>query len=235
MGPRAVLRALGQVGPLAAAAAFLPPIGALVLLATINRSAAWLRAHDELGVAVFVAGFAVCGGLALLPTYTPSLIGGWAFGVGPGLGATLAGFLGAAAIGFALARRLSGDRLMSVLHEYPRGLAIHDALLGTGFWRALLVVALVRLPPNSPFALANLLLGGSRVPIGPFLLGTLVGLTPRATAAVIVGAGLSSVDVTQPARSGVTLAWLALTVAAVGAVGWMANRALRRLGPTGSG
>ena len=229
MGPRAVLRALGQVGPLAAAAAFLPPIGALVLLATINRSAAWLRAHDEMGVAIFVAGFAVCGGLALLPTYTPSLIGGWAFGVWAGLSATLAGFLGASALGFALARRLSGDRLMSVLHEYPRGLAIHDALLGSGFWRAILVVALVRLPPSSPFALANLLLGGSRVALVPFLIGTLLGLTPRAAGAVIVGAGLSSVDVAHPGRSGATLAWLALTVGAVGAIGWMANRALRRL------
>jgi uncharacterized membrane protein YdjX (TVP38/TMEM64 family) len=235
MGPRAVLRALGQVGPLAAAAALLPPIGSLVLLATINRSAAWLRAHDELGVIIFILAFAVCGGIALLPTYTPSLIGGWAFGIWAGLAATLAGFLGAAAIGFALARRLSGDRLMSVLQEYPRGLAIHDALLGSGFWRALLVVALVRLPPNSPFALANLLLAGSRVALVPFLLGTLVGLTPRAAAAVVVGAGLSSLDVAHPGRSGAMLAWVAITVGAVGAIGWMANRALRRLEAKGHG
>ena len=73
---------------------------ALVLLGTLPQSAAWLRAHDEVGVVLFVLLFAVTGGLALLPTYTPSLLGGWAFGIRLGLAATLLGFLGAATIGF---------------------------------------------------------------------------------------------------------------------------------------
>ncbi len=126
---------LGRLGPAAAATAFLPPIGCLILLGTMNQSAPWLQSHGALGVLLFVVAFSVFGGLALLPTYAPSVLGGWAFGMAVGLAATLAGFVGAAAIGFAIARRLSGDRLVQVLDEYPRGQALHRALL-SGSWRA---------------------------------------------------------------------------------------------------
>jgi uncharacterized membrane protein YdjX (TVP38/TMEM64 family) len=97
------------------AATLLPPLGTAVLIGTIQQSSAWLRANDVLGLVVFVTAFAVCGGFALLPTYTPALVGGWAFGLWTGLAASMAGFAGAAAIGFAVARRVSGDRLMEVL------------------------------------------------------------------------------------------------------------------------
>lgn len=231
MGPRAVIRTLAQLGPLAAASALLPPIGSLVLLGTLPFTASWLRSHGETGILLFVVLFAVTGGLALLPTYTPSLVGGWAFGVPVGLAATLLGFAGAATIGFHLSRRLSGDRLMSVLHEYPRGLAIHDAFVGSGPARALLVVTLVRLPPNSPFAMATLLMAGSRVAFAPFLLGTLLGIAPRAAAAVVVGAGLARMDFSHPEQSGAVLAGIGVTVGVALALGLLAKRALRRLEP----
>src|SRR5512145_1825695 len=101
VGP--VLRGLGQLGPLAMAATLLPPLGTALLIGTIHQSSTWLRTNDALGLVVFVTAFAVCGGFALLPTYTPALVGGWAFGLWIGLAATLAGFGGAALIGFALA------------------------------------------------------------------------------------------------------------------------------------
>ena len=68
---------LGRLGPTAAATAFLPPIGFLILLGTMNQSAPWLQSHGALGVVLFVAAFSVLGGLALLPTYAPSVLGGW--------------------------------------------------------------------------------------------------------------------------------------------------------------
>ena len=222
-------RRLGQLGPLALASALLPPIGSLVLLGTVEQSAGWLRGHGALGLLAFVAGFAVCGGLALLPTYTPALIGGWAFGLALGLPATLLGFAAAATIGFVLSRRLSGDRLLAVLRDHPRGLVIHDAFVRSGFWRALLVAALIRLPPNAPFAMGNLLMAASRVAYGPYRVGTVVGLVPRATAAVVVGAGLARVDFSRPEQSGAVFAGIAVTIGVVVTLGWMANRALARI------
>lgn len=227
----AFVRHLGQLGPLALAAALLPPLGSLVLIATLEPTSAWLRAHGALGVIVFVAGFAACGGFALLPTYTPSLLGGWAFGVPVGLAATLAGFLLAATIGFALARRLSGERLMDVLREHPRGLAVHDAFVRSGFLKALLVVALLRLPPNSPFAIGNLILAASRVGYPAFLAGTLIGLAPRAGAAVAVGAGIARIDLDRPTETMAVVAGLGVTIGVVVVLGWMANRALARVAP----
>lgn len=220
---------LGRLGPAAAATAFLPPLGSLVLLGTMSQSAPWLQSQGLAGVALFVAGFAVLGGLALLPTYAPSVLGGWAFGVTTGLIATLAGFVGAAAIGFAIARQVSGDRLLQVLDEYPRGRALHRALLAGSTARTLLVVALLRVPLNGPFAMTNLLLAATGVGWGPFLGGSLLGLAPRVTAAVVVGASLSTLDLRHLERGGTAYASIAISLAVVVALGWMANRALRAL------
>jgi uncharacterized membrane protein YdjX (TVP38/TMEM64 family) len=222
----ATLMRLGRLGPAAAATAFLPPIGLLILLGTMNRSAPWLQSHGALGVVLFVAAFSVFGGFALLPTYAPSVLGGWAFGVVTGLGATLAGFVGAAAIGFALARHLSGDRLLQVLDEYPRGQALHRALLAGSWRRTLLVVTLLRVPPNGPFAMTNLLLAATGVGWGPYLLGSLLGLTPRVAAAVIVGASLSQLDLRHLERGGSAYLSIGLSLVVVVALGWLANRAL---------
>jgi uncharacterized membrane protein YdjX (TVP38/TMEM64 family) len=224
-----VLARLGRLGPAAAATAFLPPIGALILLGTMNQSAPWLQSHGALGVLLFVTAFAVLGGLALLPTYAPSVLGGWAFGVVVGLAATLAGFLGAAALGFAISRHLSGERLLKVLDEYPRGRALHRALLTGSAGRTLLVVTLLRVPPNGPFAMTNLLLAATGVGWGPYLLGSLIGLAPRVGAAVVVGASLSTLDLRHLERGGSAYLSIGLSVVAVMALGWLANRGLRRL------
>lgn len=223
------LMRLGRLGPTAAATAFLPPIGSLILIGTMNQSAPWLQAQGALGVVLFVASFSLLGGLALLPTYGPSVLGGWAFGVWLGLAATLAGFLGASVIGFALARHLSGDRLLQVLAEYPRGQAVHQALLSGGPAKTTLVVTLLRVPPNGPFAMTNLLLAATGVGWGPFLAGSLVGLAPRVTAAVIVGASLSTLDLRHIDRGGMAYVSIALSILVLSVLGWMANRALRRM------
>jgi uncharacterized membrane protein YdjX (TVP38/TMEM64 family) len=220
------LMRLGRLGPAAAATAFLPPLGLLILLGTMNQSAPWLQSHGLLGVALFVVAFSIFGGLALLPTYAPSVLGGWAFGLTVGLAATLAGFVGASAIGFAIARRLSGDRLLQVLDEYPRGRALHRALLAGSWRRTLLVVTLLRVPPNGPFAMTNLLLAAMCVGWGPYLVGSLLGLTPRVAAAVIVGASLSQLDLRHLERGGSAYLSIGLSLVVVLTLGWLANRAL---------
>jgi predicted DCC family thiol-disulfide oxidoreductase YuxK/uncharacterized membrane protein YdjX (TVP38/TMEM64 family) len=220
---------LGPLGPLAAFAIVVPPISGLLLLGTLHRVGPWLREHQELGVLLYLAAFTVLGGLALLPTYAQSLLGGWAFGFGAGLAAVLSGFVGAALFNYALAGRLSGDRLEAMLAESPRWDAVYRVLLRSSFWRALTILTLVRLPPNAPFAATNVALAAIRAPVVPFAIGTLAGLAPRATAVVYAGAGLSTLDFENPARAGWFLGGFAITVGVVVVLGLVARHALQRV------
>lgn len=229
MGFLAFARALGPVGPLAAAASVLPPLGSLVLLGTLPIVGAWLQAHDGLGVAVFIVAFTIFGGLALLPTYTPSIVGGWAFGGVYGWMATMAGFAGAATVGYVLAQMVAGDRLQRTLDRYPRGQLLRRALVHSNARKAAATAALLRLPPNSPFALTNLLLAAGGMAFVPYLAGSLAGLAPRAAAAALVGATLSRLDFEHPGRSAAAMTSVAVTLAVATALGLLARREIRRI------
>jgi len=95
--------------------------------------------------------------------------------------------------------------------------------------RTLLVVALLRVPPNGPFAMTNLLLAATQVRWAPYLIGSMLGLTPRVAAAVIVGASLSQLDLRHLERGGSAYLSIGISLAVVIVLGWIANRALRDL------
>jgi len=223
------LRKLGPLGPLAVLSLAMPPISGIILIGTLHKVAPWLRAHDELGLLLYVVAFTALGGLALLPTYAQSLLGGWAFGLGVGLMATLTGFVGAALVSYAISWRVSGDRLERMLAQHTRWNAVYRELLHAGFGRAAFIVTLLRLPPNSPFAATNLAMAAIRVPVGPFALGTFLGLAPRTAAVVFVGAGLAELDFANRQQTSMFAAGAIVTVVAALALGWMATRALRRV------
>jgi uncharacterized membrane protein YdjX (TVP38/TMEM64 family) len=223
------VKSLGPLGPLAVLALVVPPVSGMVVLGTLNRLGPWLRDHQELGMFFYLAGFTILGGLALLPTYAQSMLGGWAFGVAVGVPVALVGFVGASLVGYVVARRLSGDRAERLLAQHRKWDAVYAALMRSGFWRALAIVTLLRLPPNSPFAASNLTMAALRVPLIPYLLGTAIGLAPRTSAVVYAGAGLSSLDFADRQQTGWFFGGLALTFLALGGIGWMANRALRRV------
>lgn len=220
------LRKIGALGPLAALSVAMPPLSGLLLLGTLHKVGPWLRAHDEVGLVIYVTAFAALGGLALLPTYAPSLLGGWAFGGVLGVFAALSGFLGAALVGYAVARRVSGDHVDALLSQHTKWNAVNDALVRSGFWKALLIVTLLRLPPNAPFAATNVTMAALRVPLGPYLLGTLAGLAPRTSAVVLLGASLSTLDFSSPRQAGWFATGVGVTFLALGVIGWMARRAL---------
>jgi uncharacterized membrane protein YdjX (TVP38/TMEM64 family) len=222
-------RRLGPVGPLATLAIVIPPISGILLIGTVHQVGPWLKSHEVVGLLMYVTGFALLGGLALLPTYAQSLLGGWAFGMAAGFCAAIAGFGGAALVGYAVARRVAGTRIEDLIAEHRRWSALHRALLGSGFWKAFTLVTLVRLPPNSPFAASNVAMAALGVPRIPFALGTVVGLAPRTAIVVYAGAGLSTLDFANPQQAGWFLGSLLVTLLVVVAVGWMANRALRRV------
>lgn len=181
---RRVLSRLGGTSVLAVGALVLPPLGSIVLFSYMNVVGQWLRGHETEGVLLYIAGFAVFSGCALLPTYASAILGGWAFGFAEGFPAALCGFLGGAMIGYGVARGVSGDRVVRLIEERPAWRAVRDALVGSGFWRTLGIVILIRLPLNSPFAVCNLVLASVQVRPLVYAAGTLVGMAPR-TAAVV--------------------------------------------------
>ena len=101
-------RSLGAAGPLTILATALPGIGGLVLLGGIAAIAPALREHLLIGLFVYWLGFAVLGGLAVLPSYACSGLGGWAFGFGIGFPAAMAGLTSAAIMGYLISYRIAG-------------------------------------------------------------------------------------------------------------------------------
>ncbi|MBL9077760.1 MAG: VTT domain-containing protein [Planctomycetes bacterium] len=233
---RRVLRDLGPTAPLLAVATALPLAGTVVLAAT---SAHWLPWFD--GDLASVLGYWLGGAFAaaacLLPTHATSLLAGYLFG--SALGAVVAWLVVvlAAAVAFAVWQRWVGTRAVQAIAGSPRALAVHRALLGRGLGRTVWVIALLRLSPVMPFAATNLLLAAFGVRALPFVLATVLGTTPRAVGAAVVGAGLAELD--WGASGGAWTTWLAVgaTVLAVVLIGRVARAALRRevgdLGPAG--
>jgi len=228
-----VLIRLGPLTPLAAVAATLPAIGGFALLAFAGSAGDWLRAQGAVGAAIYVAIFTLLAGFALLPTYAQALVGGYAFRLAVGAPAACAGYLGAALLGYAVARISGGDRAMRILAERPKWQAVYDALLGSGFWRTLGIVTLLRAPPNSPFAITNLVLAATKVPLRIFLIGTLVGMAPRTVAAVYIGSTLHDLsDASRP--KWMVIAGIVSVVVVVLIIGRIATAALSRVTNAGA-
>lgn len=230
-----VFKRLGPAAWLGLAWGALPAIGGFVVLFNLGSISEFLRGEAEagsarlaLGMAAYTLCFIVTAGCGLLPTYSQAILAGYAFGVPGGFGAAWVGFGGASLLGFLISRRLARDRVEREIQREPKARVIRDALVGSGFGKALLIVTLVRVPPNSPFALMNLALCSSGVSKRIYLLGTLIGMAPRTFAAVLVGSQITDwSDVEKPRW--LILSGIALTLTVLGVIGTMANRALKRV------
>ncbi|MFA6045770.1 MAG: VTT domain-containing protein [Phycisphaerales bacterium] len=223
-----------------------PPLGSLLLLGYINTVADWLRSHGDLGVYYYAGAFAVLAGMALLPTYAQALLGGYVFGFKVGLFAALAGFCGGSIIAYEIARRLHTDHINAKIDAHPRWRAVRDALIGPpdgsrSWWRTLGMVTLIRFPPNSPFAFTNFVLASARVPRSAFLLGTLLGMTPRTALVVFIGAGLTNLEGDHSLFKDframplwVQIAAIGSIVVTVGVIAYISNRALDKVAKANS-
>ena len=233
-----LLRRTGPAGLLSAVALVLPPIGGILIFSFLPLLGAYLRSHAAAALPIYIGFFWIVGGLALLPTYAYSTLAGWAFGFRLGLAAALIAITGAAFLCYLLARTASGDRIPQLLAEYPKWDAVYRYLITANPWRALGTVTLLRLPPNSPYALGNVLLASARVPAGPYVLGTLLGLAPRTAAVVYFGAGLQQLDL----RNNPQGLWhfalgILITIACLILLSHLARRALAHVttGPQANG
>lgn len=222
-------RRLGPAGPLAVVISTFPPIGGFVLIGLITRIAPWLRAHFAEALVIYVAGFAFLAAMAVLPTYACAILGGWTFGFWVGFPAGMIAFCSAALLAYLVSALAAGDRVLQIIREHPRWEAVRAALLGCGFWKAFWIITLLRLPPTSPFAAANFVLGTTRAPLLAYLLGTFVGMAPRTAVAVWAAAHASTLDFKSSGQTWLWIAGVIVTVAVVAIIGNLANKAVKRV------
>jgi uncharacterized membrane protein YdjX (TVP38/TMEM64 family) len=250
--PKDLAARLGPVGILGILWVALPPLCSIPLFYYMPQISEWLKGHESSGWWIYTGAFAVLAGFAFLPTYAQSALGGYAFGTAYGIPAALLGFGGASLIGYATASMVSGDRVEKIIEEKPRWKAIREALLGRapsdsrgilppterpGFWRTTALVALIRMPPNSPFALTNLVMASVKVPLPCFVLGTVAGMAPRTALAVFLGSlvqgKLTKASLEDAAPGWVWWTGLVVSVLAVllvaGIISHVAKRALSKV------
>ncbi|MFK7960716.1 MAG: TVP38/TMEM64 family protein [Phycisphaerales bacterium] len=236
-----LVRQLGWVGVLAAAWAFFPGFaGGYLVFFGLAPVSDWLRDQGGMGVAIFIAGFAVTAGFGLLPTYAQAVLAGWVFGATLGIPAALVGFTGAAIIGFFITQTVARARVEHVVSGHPRASIVRDALIGRGFLPTLGIVSLIRIPPNSPFSLTNLLLAGVGVRFPTYVLGTVIGMTPRTAIVAVAAASAAATgadDIVAFARDGknrwLLIGGVVLMIFTIFIIGRIANRALERAAASG--
>lgn len=221
-----LMRRLGPAGPLAIINATLPLLGSLLLFTSLNAAGPWLRGHGDLGVVVYVVGFALLTGFSLLSNNAPTTLGGWAFGFAVGLPTAMLGMILGAWIGYGVARAASGGRVVGLIDEQPKWRAVCRELIGSGLARTILLIALLRL--CSPFAVANFVLAAVRVPIWTYTLGTIAGLLPRAVIIVYGASHASQLDLRQSGARWMLAAGVVVIVILVTIISRMAKRALER-------
>jgi uncharacterized membrane protein YdjX (TVP38/TMEM64 family) len=178
-GNLASFRELGATGVLALFWATMPALAGIYLFVELGSLSDWLHAQGARGPLIYIAVFAIGSGSGVLPTTAQSVLGGWVFGPFVGLASAAIGYLGAAALGLAITRVVAGRRIERLLEARPAANAIRHALIGKGFFRTIGMIALLRMPPQAPFAFTNLLMVSCGAKAVPFLVGTVLGMIPR--------------------------------------------------------
>ncbi len=120
--------------------------------------------------------------LLFVPRTLLALVAGLLFGVGWGIFWAEIGSAAGAVAGFLLARYVSSGPI-----DVDRGARIEPILqrVERGGWRA---VAMLRLIPIMPHSLGNYGLGLTRLPLGAYAFGSLIGQLPMTIAYVDLGA-----------------------------------------------
>ncbi len=192
-----------------------PPLMGFWLIAKLGPVGDWLRARPEDGVAIFVAVFAVTAGIGVLPTYAQAILGGWVFGATTGSAASMCGLVSATAIGFFLARFISGGTVIALVDSNPRGAVVRKALVDASQSKTFFLITLLRLPPNSPFAFANLAMGAGGVRPLPLLAGTALGMLPRTIVTCTAAATAASTGAHDIQQLVVEKGWIGLAIGLV--------------------
>lgn len=155
------------------------------------------RGTGTTGWIIFVVGFALLGAMTLAPTYTTSIIAGWAFGFRAGFTAVMLGTVSGALLCYLLARKLAAVRVAETFGQHPKWEIVRAALVEGGVLKTLWIVFLLRLSPVLPFGTTNVLMATTRVPLTLYVTGTLLGLAPRLGLVALAAAGADQLDFNQ--------------------------------------
>jgi uncharacterized membrane protein YdjX (TVP38/TMEM64 family) len=161
---------------------------------------------------------------------------GWVFGFATGTGVSVAGYVGGALIGWSFSRLVAGDSVRTLIDRQPRWAVVRTALVDARPARTALLVALLRFPPNSPFAFTNLVLAATGVRFVPMIVGSIAGMLPRTAVACWVGAQGAATGAKDLAelmkQQGATavMVGIALLVVALAVMQHIGKRALRAAG-----
>lgn len=202
-------------------------------------SAAWIdtdvRGKGIVGEVLFlcVAGLATA---VALPRHVVSFLGGYAFGVLPGVLLALIGTLVGCVVTFFYARVIGRPLVSARLGA--RVQRVEDFLAAHPFWMTVLIRLL---PVGNNFA-TNLAAGVSRVPAIPFFLGSLLGYVPQTLVFALAGSGVEvgaawriGIAVALFLVSGVIGAWLYRKYRHGKTLGAEVDEALEEQADSGSG
>lgn len=234
----AIIRRLGPAAWLGIAWAVLPGIAGITLLANMDFAQQFLFDIEEktgmayIGIALYIAIFIVTAGFGVLPTVSQAILAGFAFGITWGFPAALIGFAGASIIGYFIASFVARKKVEEEIHNHPKASIIRDAFIHHGKFRALMILTLLRVPPNSPFALTNYAMSVAGVKLVPFLIATIVGMAPRTFAAVWIGSQVSSWDDVHTPKW-LLIGGIVFTVVLLVGLGKLANKAIEAAIKTG--
>lgn len=214
------------------ASAILPPVGfqraarlVVLTLVAIGSFAAWRwrAVLDPIAITGIIArypaapvGFLavhVMASLVFIPRTLLAIVGGMLFGIGWGIVWAELGGVGGAVAGFLLARYVNSG-LIHLDDKARLGPLFRRVELGG--WRA---VALLRLFPVVPHSVANYGLALTRLPLGAYAFGSLIGQLPITVAYVEVGSAgqrwmLGGSGWVEPTLIGVAALSLSLLIAA---------------------
>jgi phosphatidylserine/phosphatidylglycerophosphate/cardiolipin synthase-like enzyme/uncharacterized membrane protein YdjX (TVP38/TMEM64 family) len=182
--------------------------------------AAWQSVRGERLFPAWIVVTYVIGTVLLVPLNLLVLATGAVLGPLAASATAMAGALAGAAVSFGAGRILGRRRVRRLLGRRAR--KVERRLSRHGTW----MVAALRLLPVAPYGLVNAVAGASGLPWRPFMLGSLIGLTPGIVAVTLLGDRLRAL-ITRPGPGTVVTLLVILALTLVGL--WLARRRLRRL------
>jgi uncharacterized membrane protein YdjX (TVP38/TMEM64 family) len=220
---------LGPTGLVATAASFLPGATGTVILVYLPTLGDYLRDQGPVGAVLAGLSFVILGAAMLAPTFSFAALCGWSFGLAWGFPTALLAIVLAGYLNYVWVRLVARDRITDLLGKHPKADAVHKALLGGTPGKTICIVTLLRLPPGFPFALGNVLLAATKVPLSQVMLGTFVGMIPRTFVVVSSAAVLSSLSENIRTDPLTRLVWIALALLSVAVIGWIGMKSLDRV------
>eukprot|EP00270_Netrium_digitus_P012902 TRINITY_DN4242_c0_g1_i1.p1 TRINITY_DN4242_c0_g1~~TRINITY_DN4242_c0_g1_i1.p1 ORF type:complete len:366 (+),score=50.44 TRINITY_DN4242_c0_g1_i1:184-1281(+) len=142
----------------------------------------YIEGSGPAGYLLFLFGYAALEVLAI-PAIPITMSAGLLFG--PLVGTALVSTSGtiAATVAFLISRYVARDKILKMVEDNPKFLAI-DRAIGENSFR---VVTVLRLSPLLPFSLGNYVYGLTSVKLVPYILGSWLGMLPGTYAYVAAG------------------------------------------------